>query len=186
MRGGLGPTVLSKLIKNESMKTRFHNLGFGWDGKKMMVVDVEDSKVVVSGKDHTPPCEAWRKQKDLLAAFSGLAEHPDTRDIVTECMFQAYKGASANFTSDAIHTLGLFGLVTHLHHWMPAHGSPAWKESLAECGSGSTSEEQDCKLAVSMAQKFSAKSHCNKDQLRGYLKDAKHDGLSGLDTTVEL
>jgi hypothetical protein len=41
----------------------------------MMVVHEDEAKVyATTGSDHTPPTEAWRRNKVLLSAFAGIAE----------------------------------------------------------------------------------------------------------------
>jgi hypothetical protein len=188
---GALPLVLNQINKSDGAKQRLRAVGFLWDDKKgYFIADPHQAKVLKSKsrQDHKEAADAWRAQTDLLSAMSGLAEHPDTRDVITEANFQAYKTNSASFNADPVQTAGLFGLVSHLHHWYPAFAKVAWKHAVDTAGGGGASEAQDCALAKAFAKKFfnygnaNLKSPMNEAQLRGYVRDAKKDGLSSLET----
>lgn len=188
---------LSLMNKDATLKERLREVGFAWDDKKgYRIVDVDEAKVVssVPGKvgeaGHGAPCRAWRRQKDLLSALTGISVAPDTRDAVTEAMYGAFKWSSAGFDCDAVKTQALFNFVSHLHHWMVGWAKPAWAEALNAATTLSTlsglSDDRDVELAKRMARGFYRRSQCNKAQLLGYWRDMKKDGLASLPDTVDL
>ena len=194
---GALPLVLNEINKSEGTRERLRAVGFAWSKKEgYFIADLENGKVVKStpGKslDHHPPANAWRAQKDLLAAMSGLAEHPDTRDVITEAFFIAYKTNSASFAADAINGDGLFGLVSHLHHWYPGYAGPAWKAARESAGGGSPSVQQDMALAKALVKRFytygneqlakHGSGKMNESQLRGYVVHAKKIDMPDLET----
>src|SRR5205085_10294377 len=103
---------------------------------------------------HFPPAWAWRQQTDLMAAMSGIAEAPETRDVVTEAMWTHYQQKSRRIDPSAVYTLALYICVSRMGHWLPAFAKDSWTEAVAEEGKGTPSEEQDCRLAYSFAKKF--------------------------------
>jgi hypothetical protein len=183
--------VLPLLNQQQAAREKLRAVGFVWvDKQGYRLVDVNKGAVVVSkGKDHKAAAEAWRQQPDLLTAMSGISEDAESRDGVSEAMFQGYKKMSASFDASPIHTQALFGFVSHMHHWLPAFAKAGWKEAAAEAGSGASSEERDCQLAITFAKRFQvhASKHPKygkidiKTPLKRNLERCKKDGLSGLD-----
>ncbi|HEV8322990.1 MAG TPA: peptidoglycan-binding domain-containing protein [Myxococcota bacterium] len=161
---GDGIHVYEHLNKDADMKKRFDDIGLNFDHSDYHVVDLRTKKVVSSGEGqkgndnrHIVALEAWRQQMDLLSAVIGLSEDEATRDGIAESQWLVYIKNSTKWPGqDKVHTLALYFMITHLHHWLPAIAKRGFnvEKLFAATGGGAPSIETDKQVAVGVARGF--------------------------------